>query len=138
GGSDPDNRRMLGAEGIKQAKAGPVYAHLKKLNALRAAAAPLRRGKQTRLLGAEHQYAFRRDLGRETAAVFLNKGGAAVKLKAEGLPDGTYRELYTGAKLKVKGGALEAEVPAHGLRIYMKGKIKGAPWRVTGGPEAMK
>lgn len=138
GGSDPDNRRVLGAEGIKKAKAAPVYAHLKKLNALRASAAPLRRGKQTRLLAAEHQYAFRRDLGRETAAIFLNKDGAAAAMKAGGLPDGTYRELYTGAELKVKGGALEAEVPAHGLRIYVKGKIKGAPWRVTGGPEAIK
>jgi cyclomaltodextrin glucanotransferase len=136
GGSDPDNRRMLGAEGIKKAKADPVYAHLRKLNAMRAAAAPLRKGRQTRLLAAEHQYAFRRDLGRETAAVFLNKGGTAARLKAEGLPDGTYRELYSGGRLKVKGGVLEAEVPPHGLRVFVKGRVKGSPWKLHGGPDS--
>lgn len=135
GGNDPDNRRMLGAEGIKRAKSGPVYHHLKKLNAMRAAARPLRRGAQTRLLAGEHQYAFRRDYGGETAVVFLNKDGEAAELSAAGLPDGSYRELYTGSKLKVKGGALAATVPAHGLRIFVKGKVAGKPWRLPGGPE---
>lgn len=135
GGSDPDNRRMLGAEGIKKSKADPVYGHLKKLNAIRRAAAPLRKGTQARLLAAGHQYAFRRDHGGETAAVFLNKDEKPASLKAAGLPDGSYRELYTGKKLKIKGGVLETEVPPHGLRVFVKGKIKGRPWGLTGGSE---
>ena len=96
GGSDPDNRRFLGLEGMRKAKADPVYGHLKKLNAIRKAAAPLRKGVQTRLLAAPQQYAFRRDHGGETAAVFLNKDGNPARLKAAGLPDGSYRELYPG------------------------------------------
>lgn len=136
GGNDPDNRRMLGAEGIKKAKSDPVYAHLRKLNAVRAAAAPLRKGAQARLLAGEQHYAFRRDFGGETAAVFLNKDAAPAGLRAAGLPDGTYRELYTGRKVKVRGGVLAAEVPAHGLRVYVKGKVKGKPWKLPGGPEA--
>jgi len=135
GGSDPDNRRFLGPEGIKKARADPVYAHLKKLNAVRRSAAPLRKGVQTRLLAAPNQYAFRRDHGGETAAVFLNKDDKPALLKAAGLPDGNYRELYTGAKLKVIGGGLAAEVPAHGIKIFVKGKLKGSPWKFTGGPE---
>ncbi|MEK7720939.1 MAG: alpha-amylase family glycosyl hydrolase, partial [Elusimicrobiota bacterium] len=121
GGSDPDNRRFFGPEGMKQARADPVYSHLKKLNAIRRSAAPLRKGAQSRLLVAPHQYAFRRDYGGETAAVFLNKDEKTVKLEAAGLPDGSYRELYTGAELEVKGGVIETEVPAHGLRVFMKG-----------------
>lgn len=133
GGSDPDNRRFLGPEGIKKSKSDPVYAHLKKLNAIRRSAAPLRKGVQARLLAAPRQYAFRRDYGGETAAVFLNKDGKPARLAAAGLPDGDYRELYTGAKLKVKGGILGTEVPAHGLRVFVKGGIKGRPWELTGG-----
>ena len=130
GGSDPDNRRFLGPEGIKKAKADPVYAHLKKLNAIRKAAAPLRKGTQTRLLAEPHLYAFRRDHGGETAAVFLNKDDKAARRMAAGLPDGSYRELYTGEKLKVKNGIIEVKVPAHGLRVYVKGKVKGSPWKI--------
>ena len=129
GGSDPDNRRFLGTAGIKKSKSDPVYLHLKKLNAIRRAAAPLRKGVQGRLLSAPQQYAFRRDYGDETAAVFLNKDEKPARLKAADLPDGKYRELYTGAKLRVKGGALSTEVPAHGLRVFVKGKVKGSPWK---------
>lgn len=133
GGNDPDNRRMLGPEGIKKAAAGPVYAHIKKLNAIRSAAEALRKGTQTRLLVSEHQYAFRRDYGKGTAAVFLNKGDSSALLSAEGLPDGRYRELYTGEKIKVRNGRLSAEVPPHGLRVFVKGKVNGRPWEVGGG-----
>ena len=134
GGSDPDNRRVLGAEGIRKAKSDPVYLHLRKLNAMRAAAEPLRRGKHTRLLAQEHQYAFRRDYKGATAAVFLNKAGHEARLLAAGLPDGAYRELYTGEKVKVKNGRLEAAVPAHGLRVFVKGRVKGKPWKIDGAP----
>jgi cyclomaltodextrin glucanotransferase len=136
GGNDPDNRNYLGVTGIERSKTNPVYRHLKKLNALRAAAAPLRKGRQAALLSARDQYAFRRDYAGETAVVLLNKGGALAPLKAAGLPDGTYRELYTGATAAVKGGALTAEVPPHGLRVFVKGIIKGLPWELPGGPEA--
>ena len=128
GGGDPDNRRFLGPEGIKKAKTDPVYGRLKKLNAIRRAAAPLRKGAQSRLLAAPQQYVFRRDYGGEVAVVFLNKDAAPAALKAAGLPDGNYRELETGAKLTVKGGVIGTEVPAHGLRVFVKGRVKGRPW----------
>ena len=135
GGNDPDNRRMLGADGIKRSESDPVFFRLTKLNAVRKSAAPLRRGKQTRLSSARDQYAFRRDYFRETAAVFLNKADAAAPMNAEGLPDGRYRELYTGVKVRVKSGKLSAEVPAHGLRVFVKGRVKGKPWLLAGGEE---
>lgn len=135
GGNDPYNRNYLGARGIELAKDAPMARHLKKVNAMRAAAVPLRKGKQARLFVAADQYGFRRDYAGETAAVFLNKGAAPAALKAAGLPDGSYRELYTGAAALVKGGELQAQVPAHGLRVYVKGLVKGKPWELPGGPE---
>lgn len=136
GGNDPGNRNYLGVAGIEKAKTAPVARHLKKLNVVRAAAVPLRKGKQARLLAAVDQYAFRRDFAGETAAVFLNKAAAPAALKAAGLPDGAYRELYTGAAAAVKGGVLETEVPAHGVRVFVKGLVSGKPWELPGGPEA--
>ncbi|HNT97200.1 MAG TPA: alpha-amylase family glycosyl hydrolase [Elusimicrobiales bacterium] len=135
GGNDPDNRRMLGAEGIKSAKTDPVYHHLKKLNAMRRSAAPLRRGTQTAVSSSSDSYVFRRDYGGETAVVMLNKGSSPALLRAGGLPSGKYRELYAGDRARVAAGSLEAEVPAHGLRVFVKGRVKGRPWRLPGGPE---
>lgn len=135
GGNDPGNRGYLGVAGIELAKEAPVAKRLRKLNAIRAAAAPLRKGRQSRLFSGGDHYGFRRDHAGETAAVLLNKGGSPAALKAAGLPDGTYRELYTGAAASVKGDVLEAEVPAHGLRVFVKGKVKGSPWALPGGEE---
>ncbi|MBM3268138.1 MAG: hypothetical protein FJZ01_10870 [Candidatus Sericytochromatia bacterium] len=130
GGNDPDNRRVLGREGIAAAKSNPVYRHLRKLNAIRKAFAPLQKGPQKKLLGSRDAYAFRRDFAGETALVFLNKGGAPARLTAGGVPDGTYTELYTGARVTVAGGAAGIDVPAHGLRVLALGKVSGTPWQV--------
>ncbi|MEW5906265.1 MAG: alpha-amylase family glycosyl hydrolase [Elusimicrobiota bacterium] len=135
GGNDPDNRRMLGAGGINKAKGDPVYHHLKKLNAMRRSAAPLRRGAQTLISSSKDSYVFRRDYAGETAVVLLNKGPSPALLKAGGLPAGKYRDLYAGEKARVSAGALAAEVPAHGVRVFVKGKVKGRPWRLPGGPD---
>jgi hypothetical protein len=64
----------------------------------------------------------------------LNKGTSPALLEAGGLPAGRYRELYAGGKVRVSGGGLAAEVPAHGMRVFVKGRVKGRPWRLPGGP----
>ncbi|HAT73151.1 MAG TPA: hypothetical protein DCS63_10085 [Elusimicrobia bacterium] len=121
GGDDPDNRRMLGADGIKKAADSPVYAHLRKLNAMRRASPALQKGKQKRLYTARDQYAFRRVYKESGAFVFLNKADSPALIKTAGVPDGNYTELYTGRAVTVKGGAA-VEVPAHGLRVLAGGK----------------
>lgn len=130
GGNDPDNRRVLGPSGIVAAKSDPVYRQMAKLNAIRKSFAPLQKGPQRRLAGSRDTYAFRRDFGGETAVVFLNKGGGQARLDVQGVPDGTYTELYTGQNVTVSSGAVSMDVPGHGLRVLALGKVRGTPWRL--------
>jgi cyclomaltodextrin glucanotransferase len=121
GGDDPDNRRMLGAEGLKRAPAGPVYRRLAELNALRRASPALQKGAQKKLYSQKDQYVFRRAYGGSVAYVFLNKADYPAKLTVPGVPDGVYAELTAGGRVTVKGGA-SVEVPPHGLRVLAGGK----------------
>ena len=116
GGDEPDNRRMLGAEGIKSAANSPVYARLRELNAVRRASPALQKGSQKKLYAQKDQYVFRRDYGKSRAFVFLNKAAYPARLTIPAVPDGTYTELYTGARVTVKRGAV-MEVPPHGVRV---------------------
>ena len=132
GGNDPDNRKMLGAEGISKAKSDPVYHHLKKLNAIRRASPVLQKGKQSSLYVSKDQYAFKRVYRGETAYVFLNKGLSEASFGAEKVPAGTYTELYTGNTIEINGGGIS--VPAHGVRVLVSGRINGKPWTIKGVP----
>ncbi len=132
GGNDPDNRRMLGPDGIKKSESDPVYAHLKKLNAVRAASEALRRGKQTTLYASQDQLAFKRVYGGQAAYVFLNKAGGPAAVPAAGVPSGTYADLYGGQTVAVPAGA-EIQVPPHGAVVLAAGPVKGAPWKMDGG-----
>ena len=137
GGNDPDNRRVLGADGIRASKADPVYALLKKLNAVRRASPALQKGEQTKLHSAKHQYAFRRDFGDETAFVFLNKDGRPAKMGWK-LPPGTYTDLFTGEKFEAGKKKLKLLVPAHGVRALTRGEARGAPWELPGASFSLK
>jgi cyclomaltodextrin glucanotransferase len=131
GGSDPDNRRYLGADGIKASKTNPVYLHLQKLNAVRRANPALQKGVQTRLYGSRDQYVFKREYNGEAVFVFLNKdqNGAAVTLNA--LPAGSYTDIYSGETFTVAGRRrLTLTIPAHGLRALTSGAIRGEPWKM--------
>ncbi len=128
GGNDPDNRRVLGRDGVARAKGDRVYNHLAFVNALRKSAPVLQKGVQKKLLGDHDVYGFRRDLGADTAIVLLNKGGSPATLHVSGVPDGSYRELVSGQAYQVTGGRVEATVPGHDLRVLVKGKVSGAPW----------
>jgi cyclomaltodextrin glucanotransferase len=111
GGEDPDNRRLLGPEGIAASRTDPVYLRLRLLNAVRKASPALRRGRQKKLYSSRDQYAFRRDYEGETVYVLLNKAEdpAAVPVK---LPPGEYQDLFTNTIFKAGGAPLK--VPAHG------------------------
>jgi len=93
GGNEPDNRAMLGEEGIKAAKTGVIYAHLKKLNRIRHRNEVLQKGRQTFISATRNSYVFRRDYLGQTVFVFLNKGENEIKLGADITP-GTYKDLF--------------------------------------------
>lgn len=131
GGSDPDNRRFLGVEGIKAAKTNPVYLHLQKLNALRRANPALQKGGQTRLYSSKDQYVFKREYNGESVFVFLNKDQNGTAVTSGALPAGTYTDLYSGEVFAVKKGRFTINIPAHGLRALTSGVIRGAPWKLV-------
>lgn len=128
GGNDPDNRRVLGRDGIVRARGDRVFGQLKFLNALRKASPALQKGVQRKLLGERDVYAFRRDFEGDTAVVCLNKGALDMMLPVGGIPDGPYRELVTGQIVAVSGGRTDVRVPAHDLRVLAKGRVSGSPW----------
>lgn len=119
GGEDPDNRRMLGPEGIKKARGGPVYKRIQWLNALRRSAPALQKGSQRKLFSAKDQYVFVREYNREKAYVFLNKSDSPASIKAPGFPTGIYVDSAIGRPELVYA---PVEIPAHGLRVLFPGK----------------
>ncbi len=135
GGNDPDNRKYLGADGIKKSEKDPVYALLRKLNAVRRASPALQRGRQTTIYAAQDQLAFKREYAGQTAYVFLNKAGSSAALTPS-VPAGDYTELWTGQTVTVSGKRASVEVPAHGVRVLVRGAPKGEPWKLPGGETA--
>jgi cyclomaltodextrin glucanotransferase len=128
GGEDPDNRRVLGREGIAAARSNRVYGHLGFLNGLRRASHVLQKGSQRKLGGDRDWYAFRRDFAGETAVVALNKGGAPADIAVANVENGHYRDLTTGRTVEVTGGGLRLQIPGHDLRVLVKGRVTGKPW----------
>ena len=130
GGNDPDNRRVLGVEGIQQSKNSPVYRQLKKLNAVRKASVALQKGNQTKLFGSDNQYAFKKEYGNNIAVVALNKDGQNSTITLNNIPNGKYKELYTGTDIEVTNNTYSASLPGHSVRTFVQGEVKGEPWTV--------
>jgi len=116
GGEDPDNRAVLGPDGIKRAEAGPIYGLLKKLNGIRRNNEVLQKGKQTSVSVTRDTYVFRRDYKGQTVFVFLNKGEKPSKLTAKVTP-GAYNDLYNGGQLVFGGTDADVTVMPHGAVI---------------------
>ena len=127
GGHDPDNRAMLGIQGMRDAKNNPVYSHIRKLNAIRhgktAGHQALRKGRQTMLYAKGDIMSFRRDYNGSTVYVFLNKGDEASPFLTD-LKPGTYMELYNGGDIKIRENApARLIIPAHGAVVLYRPEI---------------
>lgn len=117
------NRAYFGQARVDDAPNSPIYAPLQRIAKLREATPALQRGLQVneRLQGDEA--AFFRVLQHgdtaQTALVLLNKGDTARTLEVRRyLQAGTWRDALGGANQTVKG-SLKAEVPAHGVRVFV-------------------
>ncbi|GAB4033161.1 MAG: alpha-amylase family glycosyl hydrolase [Elusimicrobiota bacterium] len=120
GGNDPDNRKVLGIEGIKSSKNSPVYLLLKRLNSLRRSSMALQKGKQYKIFSSRDQYAFKRQYKGEEVFVFLNKASEDMPFIAK-IPKGLYVDLYSGEKFEVKNkNGFRLNVSAHSLRVLRK------------------
>ena len=121
------NRNYFGPENVARAKSSPIHAALAKVAAIRRQSPALQRGLQFNLdFNADHA-AFLRVYERgefaQTALVLLNKGDTAGRFVIDRwLSDGAWRDAAGEETFTVAGSApLALEVPAHGVRVLLRG-----------------
>lgn len=117
------NRAYFGQKRVDEAPKSPIYAPLQRIAKLREATPALQRGLQVneRLHGDEAVFfrVLQHGDTAQTALVLLNKGDTARTLEVRRyLQAGTWRDALGGASQTVKG-SLTAEVPAHGVRVFV-------------------
>lgn len=122
GGNEPDNRAVLGKDGINAAKANAIYSHIKKLNGIRHGTGNgnevIRKGRQTILSTTRNGIVFRRDYNGKTVYVFLNKGEIELNMEAD-LPAREYKDLFNGNTVIFAEGQTNkaVTVPEHGAVV---------------------
>ena len=119
------NRNYFGNEGIAAAKSHPIRAELVRIANVRASSPALQRGLQVELELSGQRAAFYRVYQHaghhQLALVLLNKGDAAQEFAVDRmLQAGRWRSAMDGTTVAVgAGGSLQAEVPAHGVQVYL-------------------
>jgi len=117
------NRAYFGQQRVDEAPRSPIFAPLQRVAKLRQATPALQRGLQVneRLQGDEAVFFRVLQQGgvAQTALVLLNKGDAAASIEVKRFVQaGNWRDALDGGTLKVSG-SLTAEVPAHGIKVYV-------------------
>ena len=135
GGGDPDNRRDFpggfagdAQDAFRAASRTPeqqdVFAHVQRLNRLRAAHPELRRGATRNLLIGEQQWAYARVLGEGAVVVALNNAVAPATLEfAVGelrLAEGSELEdALSGARFRVSDGRVRVPLAARASAVLV-------------------
>ncbi len=125
------NRNYFGAERIAAARGHPIRAALTRIAKVRAAHIALRRGMQVNIELKGDRAAFYRvyqdGARQEIALVLLNKHAAPTVFSIKAmLESGRWVEATGDAVIEVAdGGALVAEVPGNGVRVF----VQSAPVR---------
>ncbi len=117
------NRAYFGQERVNDAPKSPIFAPLQRIAKLREATPALQRGLQVneRLQGDEAVFfrVLQQGDTAQTALVLLNKGDTARTFEVRRyLQAGTWRDALGGDSQTVTG-SLRAEVPAHGVRVFV-------------------
>ncbi len=117
------NRAYFGQERVNDAPKSPIFAPLQRIARLREATPALQRGLQVneRLQGDEAVFfrVLQQGDTAQTALVLLNKGDTARSIVVRRyLQAGTWRDALGGASQTVTG-SLTADVPAHGVRVFV-------------------
>jgi cyclomaltodextrin glucanotransferase len=121
------NRNYFGVEGIAAAAGSPIHENLRRIAQLRATSPALQMGLQVNIELAGDRAAFYRVYQhagvQQIALVLLNKGDAAADFAiADYLESGTWRPAFGADPVTIADGAtLAANVPAHGVQVYLFG-----------------
>lgn len=119
------NRNYFGVERIEAAKKHPIQAALTRIARVRAASPALQRGLQVNLElkgdRAAFYRAYQHDGKHQIALVMLNKGDAPTRFEVVSmLQAGRWRSALDGTTVDAAtGGTLRADVPAHGVQVYL-------------------
>jgi cyclomaltodextrin glucanotransferase len=120
------NRNYFGQVRVDTAPAHPIHANLKRIAHLRKETPALQRGLMIPLEFAGDRAAFLRVLQtadtQQTALVLLNKGeGEERFVPTAMIDDGTWVDALGGGSFEVAaGGGIEAAVPAHSVRVFLR------------------
>ena len=117
------NRAYFGQQRIDAAADSPIHRDLQRIATLRRQSPALQRGLQLNLELQGERAAFYRVYQHgdtaQTALVLLNKGDAQASMQvSQFLQPGTWRDGFSGQALQVDQ-VLAAEVPAHGVRVFL-------------------
>lgn len=119
------NRNYFGIDRIKAAPAHPIYQALRRIANVRAGSIALQRGLQINLMLHGDRAAFYRVYQHagvsQLALVLLNKGDVATGFTLrDGLQPGLWRSALSATRVTVApGGMLSADVPAHGVEVFL-------------------
>ena len=137
------NRNYYGVEGIAAAAGHPIHEHLKRIAKVRRDSIALQRGLQLDLEFAGDRAAFYRVYQHEgvnqTALVLLNKADAPTTFKiTEALQAGPWRSALDGTLIELPPGRpFEAEVPAHGVQVFLFDAVLTDPTLLASLDDAM-
>ena len=112
GGGDPDNRRPMQWTNLSSGQS-QLYAHVKKLTAIRAAHPALRRGTRSALSATTDTLAYKMQHNADAVYVLINRGDGAQQVG--GVPNGAFDDLLSGAQ--VSGPSVS--VPPRSSRILV-------------------
>jgi len=117
------NRNYFGQERVDAARNHPIRVQLARIARVRQASVALQRGLQLDLRLQGDEAAFYRVYAHagehQLALVLLNKSDAPRTMAArDDLQPGLWRDAFDGAETKV-GDVLQADVPAHGVRVFL-------------------
>jgi glycosidase len=122
GGADPDCRRVMPAEGALSAEQASVLAVARRLGALRACSAALRRGGRAPLVVERDVYAYARDAGDGDPVIALFSRAstdAAIALPRGAVPPGAYVDALTGDVFDLTSDAPSVPMPALSARVLL-------------------
>ncbi|MBW3138236.1 cyclomaltodextrin glucanotransferase [Ferrimonas balearica] len=127
------NRNYFGADNLEAARSHPIRQHLSRIAKVRQRSVALQRGLQLTLTLEGDSAIFYRIYQRgdeaQTALVLLNKGDTPMPVAEQRMmQSGQWRDAFSGEVITLaEGEALVAEVPAHGVRVFLReGQIEGA------------
>ncbi|MCW0454511.1 Cyclomaltodextrin glucanotransferase [Xanthomonas sacchari] len=117
------NRNYFGQARVNTAPSSPIFAPLRRIATLRQRSPALQRGLQLNLQLSGDEAVFYRVFqhagSTQTALVLLNKSDTPRTLEARRyLQPGTWHDGFDGSATEVTD-ALRAEVPAHGVRVFL-------------------